>query len=57
MNDMVKIAELLEKYNIDFHTTLIYDETNQPCGWAVWLSKGGHIEFGLDKMIKKIVTY
>lgn len=54
---MIKTAELLEKYNIGFHTTLIYNEDNEISGWAIWLNKGGHIEFGLNRMIKNVVTY
>lgn len=56
MNDMDKTVELLNKYDIDFHTTFIY-RNKKPCGWAMWLSKGGHLEFDFDKKLVNIVEY
>lgn len=58
MTDMDCTFELLNKYNIGFHTTVLYSsETNELCGHAVWLEKGGHIEFDLWGKLTNIVTY
>jgi hypothetical protein len=58
MTDMDKTVELLNKYEIDFHTTILYSTTDKkPCGWAMWLSKGGHLEFDFDKKLVNIVEY
>ena len=58
MTDMTKTRELLIKYNIPYHTTGLYStETNEPCGWATWLDKGGHFEFDFDGNLTNIVTY
>lgn len=58
MTDMEKTVELLNKYEIDFHTTILYSPIyKMPCGWAMWLSKGGHLEFDFDQKLVNIVEY
>ena len=58
LTDFTATIELLTKNDINFHTSELYStEDNSLCGHAVWLSKGGHIEFDLDGKIKNIVTF
>lgn len=58
MTDMDKFCELLEKNNLDFRTTPIYDtEDNSNCGRAVWLAKGGHAEFDFNGKLTNVVPY
>lgn len=58
MTDMEKTVKLLEKYEIDFHTTILYSTIDKKaCGWAMWLSEGGHLEFDFDKKLVNIVEY
>ena len=58
MTDMDCTIDLLNKYGIDYHFTILYStETNELCGHACWLSKGGHIEFDLYGKITNVVNY
>lgn len=58
MTDMNKTMELLDKYEIGYHTTELYSSTNNAwCGYAIWLNKGGHIEFNILGALKNIVNY
>lgn len=55
---MDKTIDLLDKYEIGYHTTELYSSTNNSwCGYAIWLNKGGHIEFNILGTLKNIVNY
>ena len=54
--DISAFKELCIKNNMNYHSTEIYDETNEICGWALWLDVG-HVEFDLDGKLTNVVTY
>ena len=57
MTDLQATLELFNRNEINFHTTVLYNENNQICGEAIWLEKIGHIEFDKDRKLKNIVRY
>ena len=58
MTDMDKTIELLDKYEIGYHTTELYSSTTTAwCGYALWLGGNGHIEFDLNGKLTNIVNY
>lgn len=58
MTDIFAFKQLCMKNNMDYYSTELYStDTNEICGWAVWLNKGGHVEFDLDGMLTNIVAY
>ena len=57
MTDYTKMMELLDKYNIDFHLSWLYNESNVKCGYEIQLDKGDYIEFDLDGKLTNIVNY
>lgn len=56
LNDLNATEELLNKNNIFYTTTAIYNDKNEWCGWGIWLGVG-HFEFDVNGMLKNIVTY
>ena len=57
MTNLQATLELFYRNEINFHTTVLYNENNQICGEAIWLEKIGHIEFDKDGKLKNIVRY
>ena len=57
MTDIFTFKQLCIKNDMNYYSTEIYDENNNSCGWAIWLEKGGHVEFDLDGKLTNIVTY
>ena len=58
MTDLQATLELFNRNEINFHTTVLYNENNQICGESIWLEKIiGHIEFDKDGKLKNIVRY
>ena len=56
MTDLQVALELLDKNEINFHTTVLYNENNQICGTVVWLNVG-YFEFDKYKNLKNVVVY
>lgn len=55
--DFTAVKNLFYKNHILFNLTKLFDENNEPCGFAFWLDKGGHIEFDIFGKITNIVCY
>lgn len=54
-NDYDALIDLLNRNNISYHKTPIYDKNNHPYP-CIWLDVG-HIEFDDYAMITNIVTF
>ena len=56
MTDLQATLEILNKNEINFRKTVLYNDHNQICGTAVWLNVG-HIEFDKSEHLKNIIVY
>ena len=56
MTDITVFINLLEKNDIFYHCTALYDDNNNVHGYAVWLNIG-HVEFDLKGTLTNIVNY
>ena len=56
MTDILYLQTLFAKHNIFYHVTELYNDTNNLCGYAIWLDQG-HIEFDLNGALTNIVKY
>ena len=56
MTDLQATLELLNRNEINFHTTVLCNENNQICGTVVWLNVG-YFEFDKYENLKNIVVY
>ena len=56
MTDLQVTLELLDKNEINFRKTVLYNENNQICGTVVWLNVG-HFEFDKYENLKNVVVY
>ena len=56
MTDIFTFKQLCIKNDLDYHSTELYDEKNELCGWALWLPVG-HAEFDLDGKLTNVIAY
>lgn len=56
MTDIHAFKQLCIKNDMNYHSTELFNEDNNLCGWAVWLDVG-HVEFDLNGILTNIVTY